>query len=187
MVLVGHIPVCKLECFSKKKRAVEGYRLFHEYMRTLLKPSAQSISTPLVPALMRGSIRTIFPILSAYIADYPEQCLVACCKENACPTCLVKPTERGAPIHSVLREQTTTLEILGQQSRGEKPDEYVDQSLRPVNPFWADLPHCDIFSCMTPDLLHQLYKGVFKDHLVNWATEAMGGGSDEMDRRFRVV
>ena len=68
-----------------------------------------------------GLIRTSFPILSAYIADYPEQCLVACCKENACPTCLVKPTERGALIRrSVLREQTTTLEILGQQSRGEK-------------------------------------------------------------------
>jgi len=73
MVLVGHILVCKLECFSKKKRAVEGYHLFYEYMRMLLKPSAQSISTPLVPALMRGSIRTIFPILSVYITDYPEQ------------------------------------------------------------------------------------------------------------------
>jgi hypothetical protein len=124
MVLVGYIPVCKLECFSKKKRAVEGYQLFHEYMRTLLEPLIKAGTNGVDMDCADDFIRTIFPILSAYIADYPEQCLVACCKENACPTCLVKLTEQGAPIRSVLREQTTTLEILGQQSHGEKPDEY---------------------------------------------------------------
>ena len=40
MVLVGYIPVFKLKCFSRKKWAVEGYQLFHEYMRTLLEPTA---------------------------------------------------------------------------------------------------------------------------------------------------
>ena len=59
-----------------------------------------------------GFLRNVFPILSAYIADYLEQCLVACCQENACPICLVKPKERGQPIQSDLCDAETTIHIL---------------------------------------------------------------------------
>lgn len=31
-ILIGYIPVSKLECFSKSKRQFAGYQLFHDYM-----------------------------------------------------------------------------------------------------------------------------------------------------------
>ncbi|KAI0724944.1 hypothetical protein C8Q72DRAFT_961556 [Fomitopsis betulina] len=38
-----------------------------------------------------------------------------------------------------------------------------------IHPFWHDLPYTDIHSCITPNVLHQLYQGIFK-HVVEWCT-----------------
>lgn len=70
---------------------------------------------------------------------------------------------------------------------GLKLKAFVSQGLRPVKPFWASLPHVDIFQCFTPDIHHQLHKGIFKDHFVSWSTAAVDGGSDEVDRRFKSM
>jgi hypothetical protein len=186
-ILLGYLPVSKLECFNEANRSVQGQRLFHTCMTSLLEPLIESGKSGVLMVCADGRTRRIHPILAAYVADHPEQCLVAGCQQNRCPKCLVPATGLGDPTQSELRNPQETMKILGLAADNYQPEAFTAHGLRPINPFWEDLPFCDIFHCFTPDILHQLHKGVFKDHLVKWVTSAIPGGAQEIDRRFQAM
>jgi hypothetical protein len=187
VILLGYLPVTKLAGILESDRSTAQYQLFHECMKVLLKPLIKAGTDGVEILCSDGKIRLVFPILSAYVADYPEQCLVACCKENRCPKCLVSRDERGDPVQSQLRDVKGTLQILQDAFlEMDDTDQFEMHGLRRVDPFWKNLPHCDIFSTFTPDLLHQLHKGVFGDHLSKWARKAIPQ-RDEVDHRFKTM
>ena len=185
-VLIGYLPVAKLLNFPESTRSNAVYRLYHQSMRILLQPLVNAGTEGVDMTCADGLICRVFPILAAFIADHPEQCLIACCKENYCPRCNVMPNDRGECTDAPLRTAQSVRFTLYQQQNGEDPLEFEDEGLREVfSPFWADLPHCDIFQCITPDILHQLHKGAFKDHLVKWCTRIIGEAI--IDDRFRAM
>ncbi|KAG2355602.1 hypothetical protein BDR07DRAFT_1493006 [Suillus spraguei] len=77
-------------------------------------------------------------------------------------------------------------DVLQRYKNGQHPPEFEENGLCAVyKPFWADMPHADIFLAFTPDLLHQVHKGVFKDHLIKWCLQIIG--EEEMDARFKAI
>jgi hypothetical protein len=40
-----------------------------------------------------------------------------------------------------------------------------------LQPFTHEFPWADIHELLSPDLLHQLIKGMFKDHYITWVNE----------------
>ncbi|KAJ7058408.1 Zn-finger domain-containing protein, partial [Mycena amicta] len=189
-VLLGYLPTAKLSCFSSDDaQSLAMYRLFHYSMSLLLEPLVAAGADGVEMVCADGFVRQVFPILCAYVADHPEQCLVACCKQNRCPRCLVDPTRRGENVsdaETVWRDQETTLHLLRDHKNRKNSPLFDKHGLNAVyQPFWAKLPYSDIFTCISPDLLHQLHKGVFKDHLVSWCIAIVG--KDEFDERFKAM
>ncbi|KAI0057711.1 hypothetical protein BV25DRAFT_1811991 [Artomyces pyxidatus] len=181
-VLLGYLPVSKLECFEVKDRQIEGYRLFHFAMRQLLAPLIEAGKTGVDMICADGWVWRVYPLLAMYIADFPEQCLIVGCKNNRCPTCTVRPTERGEALDSILYRVPQLDPSTGRTSL---PLDDPNDDYHPIqHPFWEDLPLVNIFGCITPDILHQLHKDVFKDHLVKWTTS---GHKAEVDARFACV
>lgn len=100
MLVLAYSPVTKLECLSGNAHQGALYRLFHYCMSIILKTMADAAKEGLSMVCADNVIRLIFTILAAYIADFPEQCLIACVKENQCPICIITSDNHGNPSHA---------------------------------------------------------------------------------------
>ena len=65
-----------------------------------------------------------------------------------------------------------------------------------LQPFTSDFPRADIYEMISPDLLHQIIKGTFKDHLVRWVCDYLAAEHgerkskdilDDIDRRYVIL
>ena len=80
-------------------------RIFHESMRIILEPLREAGINGIEMTSSDGSVRLVFPILTCYVADYPEQCLVACTKYGTCPKCRVSAEHLEDPHPTEKRTQ----------------------------------------------------------------------------------
>lgn len=157
-------------------------------MRLILKPLIEAGKQGVEVTGGDGSIRRVFPILAAYVADYPEQCLVTCSKYGTCPKCQCPNDRLEDQKLSDARTPQLTQSIIQEawssnRSASSAEAYCMAQNVNGAakNPFWADLPFADIHLSITPDVLHQLYQGVFK-HLVSWCQDLLS--PEELDNRL---
>ena len=187
-ILLGYIPVGKFNNFSEKTQPIAQYQLFHHCMALILASLVNMGQSGIKMMCTDSTICWIFPILTAYLADYPEQCLIACCMENCCPLCKIDPNA-AVNICGPKCDMPELLDLLAcheSQSSTVLRQEMKIIGLCPVYPpFWKDLPHTDIFQAFTPDLLHQLHKGVFKEHLVKWSMAIIS--DEEINACFKCM
>ena len=145
----------------------------------LLQPIIDVEAKGVKMKLSIGCVYRVIPIIAAYIADFLEQCLAACCMESQCVICQVVHNKQGENIvASGLKKQETgkTADTILKEylSPGSSLD-FEHEGLQLVYlPFWKGLKMTNIFEAFTPDLLHQVHKGVFKDHLFKWIISIMG-------------
>jgi hypothetical protein len=167
-------------------------RVFHESMRLVLEPLIEAGQRGVEMISSDGSVRDVFPLLTSYVADYPEQCLVTCTKYGTCPKCEARANELENLQASEPRSQVWTTTIIEKAKAKAQGNHQVfhnecmssDVAGSVYKPFWHGFPLCDIHQAITPDVLHQLYQGVFK-HLVSWCKKALGPA--KLDEKIRCL
>ncbi|KAJ7484587.1 hypothetical protein FB451DRAFT_1337996 [Mycena latifolia] len=152
----GVLPVAFLSIpkTSKKHRTKPAFQKFCRQMYhtslaliyQLLKPFMASLEVVRCPD---GHWRRVIYGIGPYITDYPEQVWLAAVVQNWCPKYDAHPDHLDAE-GAQLRMRTKT-----------------DTLIRCFDPgiLWDD------YGLLSADLLHQVIKGTFKDHLVTWVNE----------------
>ncbi|GBE78451.1 hypothetical protein SCP_0113400 [Sparassis crispa] len=170
IVLIGFLAIPKTDRKYADDVKFRKFRrqLFHSSLSRILQSLKPGMTTPEVTRCADGHFRRIIYGLGPYIADYPEQALLACIVQGWCPKCTARNTNldgndsgRRSTQHTELLVETFELGILW--------DEYG--LVGDIVPFTNDFPRADIHELLSPDLLHQLIKGTFKDHLVDWVEQ----------------
>ncbi|KIK95755.1 hypothetical protein PAXRUDRAFT_11252 [Paxillus rubicundulus Ve08.2h10] len=123
------------------------------------------MTSPEITRFGDGHFQRVIYGLGPYIADYEEQVVLAAIIRNWCPKCLSIRTELDKD-KALLRCHAHTDLLVDELNLGTLWDEY--RIIADVVPFTNDFPRADIHELLSPDILHQLIKGTFKDHLVDW-------------------
>ncbi|KZT54817.1 hypothetical protein CALCODRAFT_438002 [Calocera cornea HHB12733] len=184
MLLVGYLPTNKLEHLGLNEDDARAarQRMIHQCLTHLLEPTITPGKKGIALVSGDGCVRMCYPLLGAWMADYPEQCLLTCTRSLRCPICNIDWRKMGDELNGdealcediykypcAPRDQATTLAIALSMTAVREP-------------FWSKLPHAQIHTSMYPDILHQLLQGVLK-HVIEWLRDIVGEA--ELDRGFQ--
>ncbi|KAJ7876978.1 hypothetical protein B0H13DRAFT_2547938 [Mycena leptocephala] len=141
---------------SKRHRTKPAYQkfvrqLYHACLARVFQPLKAAMTTPEIVQFRDRHFRRVVYGLGPYIADYPEKVWLTAIVQNWCPKC-------DAPPDDLDREGARIL----WDNFGIRSD---------VMPFTSHFPRANIHELLACDLLHQVIKGTFKDHLVSWVSE----------------
>ncbi|KAH9935840.1 hypothetical protein B0H21DRAFT_699135 [Amylocystis lapponica] len=167
-------------------------QLYHASLAKIMSPLKPGMTVPEVVQCPDGHFRRAVYELGPFIADYPEQVVLAGIVQGWCPKCIAPPERLQEADQNRCREHTNFL-----QERFDDETMWTTWGIdASVTPYTDHFPRADIHELITPDLLHQLIKGTFKDHLVTWVEQYLHTVHskanaqrimDDIDRRIAAV
>ncbi|KAG1766610.1 hypothetical protein EV702DRAFT_980766 [Suillus placidus] len=196
VVLIGFLAILKSTKEHNDNIKYRNFRrqLFQRSLAKIFESVKPFMDTFDVAHFPDGHFRRIVYGLGPYIADYPEQLILSGVMQNWCLRCLANRKDLDGAQPCLHRREAHTELLVEQLTYKQAWYEYG--IIADVVPFTNDFPRADIHELLSPDILHQIIKGTFKDHLVDWvgdylqlthgarhAAEIM----DDIDRRIAAV
>lgn len=185
-VILGYLPIDDFSDVTNKALQLQlRGELLHRTMQLLTEPLEEAGRTGVEMWCADGRLRQAYPLLAAFVGDWPEQCDMACASQSGCPICKTKHRGRGDECRARTRTRLETLVAIDEFQQTGDLEALTGRGLKPWWLWWANLPEVNFATCITPDLLHQLHKGLFKSHVVKWVSKKMTKAG--LDARFTAM
>ncbi|EKM77823.1 hypothetical protein AGABI1DRAFT_101528 [Agaricus bisporus var. burnettii JB137-S8] len=171
---VAFLPIPKTNKGQRKRLEYQRFvrQMYHMCLARVFAPLRSGMTSPEIVRCPDGHFRRAIYSLGPYIADYPEQVWLAGVVQGWCPKYV-------AYLDFFVPNNDDRLKVRRRHERTDFMISCFDPSIvwetygirSDVVPFTHDFPRADIHTLLSPDLLHQLIKGTFKDHLVTWIND----------------
>jgi hypothetical protein len=190
-ILLGYIPVVYFDD-NRDMQSTLINRFFHQCMRVILDSLVNPGKYGVRMTDAAGNVRKCYPIIAAYLADYPEQVLINVAAGNNSPVTLAGYDELGDSQPAPPRTREWILGTIDKICRRVDPSnilQYLEAArsagLNGVHePFWKDFPGYQPHIAMCPDILHGVLR-FWRDHIFLWTQRLIGEA--EIDRRVKVL
>jgi hypothetical protein len=185
-VLLVYLPVERFKAESPVDQTRLKWEMLHDLMKIILEPLKAALQDRVEMWCADSHLLHIYPMLAAFEGDWPEQCDACSMLGSGCLMCDSKLRGCGDILRRVrMRMKRITIEALQLYETSKDNEILADHMLRGYCPFWLDLPFVNLHAAITPDLLHQIYAGMYKDHIKKWSKQLVG--ETRLDRRFQVM
>ncbi|KAF6744017.1 hypothetical protein DFP72DRAFT_1036008 [Ephemerocybe angulata] len=170
VIPVAFLPIPKVSKRQKKRKDYQRFarQLYHSCIALIFAPLREVMSKPEIVRCVDGHFRRAIYSIGPVIADYPEQVWLSGIVQGWCAKCFNRPENLDGP-DGVRRTHEKIDFLLKHLSASDVWEQFGVRD--DVVPFTHGYPRADIHELMAPDLLHQVIKGTFKDHLVTWVNE----------------
>ncbi|KAG2036264.1 hypothetical protein BDR03DRAFT_1056640 [Suillus americanus] len=186
---VAYIPIPKFETHSDYHTILKS-RVWHKCVDLVFASLKVAAKVGEFMPDPFGELRYCFTPLVAWIADLPEQLMIASVSKNASPITLATHKQFRDANHHDPHTAEHTLELLYILSKSVNPwnlDRFQKKAkellLLGIHlPFWCNWALTQVFIFLVPEILHTLHKFFF-DHLLQWCKEVVR--SDELDAHYK--
>ena len=183
-LLLALLPVPSFIHNKSRVRGLLSDRLVHQCLDFVLKPLKIAAAIGVMMSDPVGNLHHCYTPLVAYIADTPEQSLIACTSPKASP---FRDGIRHPP-----RTAAGTLHVIKMMCAKSPPTDLInflkvakEHRLNGVfKPFWRDWLHSDPSKFLLLEVLHHLHCFSF-DHNLQWCLAVVG--DEELNYQFSLT
>jgi hypothetical protein len=191
-LLLALLPVAKFTHKTTRVHSLLQDCLFHQALNIVLSPLKIAVEVGVMMSDPVRNLRYCFTLLASWIADTPEESLIAATGPKASPVTTAMSKNFGDPRrHPPHTVENTLLAIHSAHSKY-SPKDYKNflKAIKSlglngiIELVWMDWPLSDPCYCITIEPLHHFHRFAW-DHDIKWCMSALGAA--ELDFHFSII